>query len=124
MVEFVPAAAMSALVVTIINFLRYARAADVNGALTIIMSWAAGIGSVMLAAQTQFAGQIGIGASSLAGMSGWSQVFIGVTVASAGGVLVEFKQALDRGDSAAKPKLVPTQSTAGLPDGPDGRVHR
>lgn len=112
MPEFVPMLALAALVLTFTNFLKYAKAGDLNGALTILVVWAAGVGAVVLGAHTDFAGGFVFGDVALEKANLWTQVFVGLNIGSAGTALNEFKQAFDRSDSAVKPKLV------GPPAGP------
>lgn len=105
--EFVPTAAMATLVVAIINFLRYARAKDVNGMTTQASSWIAGVAVTFLGSQTDFADGISIGEATLGSLNAWSLVLVGMTVASVGSFAVEIKKAIDNSDSASKPPLAP-----------------
>ena len=132
MQEFVPAASMSALVIVVINFLRYARARDLDGVATIAAAWVAGVIAVSLAAQSDFAGSIEFGGSALSAMNLWSQVFAGMSLASVGSFAVDIRKALDNNDSAVKPSLVAGKAKFQvfdgtvniLPDGPLGTPNR
>lgn len=104
---FLPVAGMSLLVVNVINFLKYLRAKDTNGWFTQLVAWVAGVGVTALAAATDFADSVVIGGLQLGQMNFPTQVFVGMTVAAAGGYAVEIKKAIDQNDSAAKPDLVP-----------------
>ena len=106
MTDFIPSVAMTALIITIVNFLRYARGRDLDGVTTIGVVWLAGVVTTMLAAQSDFAGGLEYGGLSLATMNIWSQLLVGLSVASTGSVVVDFRKALDNTDSAAKPSLV------------------
>lgn len=108
MIEFAPTLALGALVLTIVNVLKYARAGDFNGVFTQFAAWVAGVGAIMLAAQTDFAGAIPVGTITLAQANAWSQVFIGVTVAAAGSFGAEALKAVDKFQTAAKPDLIPS----------------
>lgn len=111
MTEFVPTVALATLVIAVINFLKYVRNADVNGALTQLSAWVAGVAAVMIAAHTDWAGELVFGTVSLHEANAWSQLFVGLTVASAGSFLVELRKALDNTDSAVKPPLITSTGT-------------
>lgn len=103
--EFIPLVQMAVLVFTVINFLKFVRAGDSNGALTQLSVWVAGVLVTILAAQTDFAGGIVIGDMILEQMNIWSLIFIGLTVGSLGTFGSEIKKAIDNTDSAVKPNL-------------------
>ena len=104
---FVPLVALLALVVKFTDFLKYVTARNTNGVVTQLVAWGAGVGAFFLAAQTDFASGIHVGDMSLPTLNGWSLVFVGMSVASAGGLAVDYKQARDNSDSAVKPNLLP-----------------
>lgn len=106
---FVPAAATVAMVITVINFIKFLRNGDWNGVITQLAVWVAGVVVIMFAAQTQWAAEIGsaLFGTSLAMMDLWSQFFIGLCVGGLATVTNEFKKALDSGDSAKKPPMLP-----------------
>lgn len=108
--EFVPSVAMVLLIVKIIDFLRYARAADLNGVLTQLSAWVAGVLVVLLAAQTDWAGGIAIGNKSLATLGFWSLVFYGLSAGSGASLAKDTLKAVDNSNSAAIPTLVPVQT--------------
>lgn len=94
------------LVKKFVDFLRYASARDVNGVVTQLVVWVAGVGAVLIAAQTGWADQISFGSSSLGGLGTWSQVFLGLTLGSASSVLVDTLKSVDSTDSGIIPKLL------------------
>lgn len=105
--EFSPALAMALLVVSIINFLKYAKAKNWSGAMTQIIVWTAGVVVVLLAAQTDFATSISVGDEyTLATLNFASLILIGLTLASIGSFATEIKKAIDNTDSAKKPPLL------------------
>lgn len=112
MTEFAPTVALIALVTTTINALRYARGRDWSGAGTIAAAWVAGVAAVMIAAQTDFASGIAVGDRTLEGLNIYSQLFVGLSVASAGSFLTDLKKAVDNEDSAVKPHLFPPSNRA------------
>ena len=103
--EFVPTLALAALVMSLINFGKYVRGADWNGAGTQLVAWAAGVLAVILTAATDWADGIEVGGQALSSLNAASLILIGLTIASTGSLLTEFKKALDGSDSAAKPDL-------------------
>lgn len=106
--EFVPSLAMIVLTVKIIDFLRYARAADLNGVLTQLFAWIAGVIVVLLAAQTDWASGISIGDENLHTLGFWSLVFYGLSAGSSASLAKDTLKAVDNSNSAAIPTLVPT----------------
>jgi hypothetical protein len=109
-VSFEVLVAMSSLIVSIINFVKFVRARDMNGIATTLAVWIAGVLVVLLVAQTDFAEGISVGDKTLASLNFWSLVFVGLTIAGTAIFGNEIKKALDGGDSAAKPPLVPPSS--------------
>lgn len=106
--EFLPVVAMAALVLKLIDFLRYCRAADINGITTQAATWLAGVVVVLLVAQTDWADGIAVGDMSLGKLGFWSLVFYGLSVGSAASFVKDTHKALDNTNSAAIPTLVPT----------------
>lgn len=106
--EFIPVVAMAALTLKVIDFLRYCRAADVNGVTTQLASWIAGIVVVLLVAQTDWASGIAIGDMNLGTLGFWSLVFYGLSAGSAASFAKDALKAVDNTNSAAIPTLIPT----------------
>lgn len=103
--DYEPLVALAALLVSVINFLRYLSGKDWNGAITQLSAWVGGVMVVMLAAGTDWAERIDVSGVPLGMLNAWSLIFLGLTVASTGSLIVEFKKALDSSDSAKKPGL-------------------
>src|SRR5688572_25197383 len=120
--EFIPAAAMLALILKVIDFLRYARSGDLNGVFTQLCAWGAGIGVVVLMAQTQWANGVEIGDIALSQMGIWSLVFAGMQVASGASVIKDFTKSIDNNNTSAIPTLLPVAGPrhASRPGGPSG----
>lgn len=116
--DFAPIVALATLVLSVTNVLKYARGGDFNGVFTQAAAWVAGVASVMLAAQTDFADGISVGTISLASANAWSQLFIGLTVASVGSGLWEGIKAVDRTQTTVKPDLIPGTDTVAVPPAP------
>lgn len=110
-IDFVPLLMMVSLVIAIINLIKFLRAGDWDGVVTTVSVWLAGVIVVLLVAQTDFADGIPVGNHTLATLNFWSLVFLGLTI---GGTAIfgnEIKKALDGGDSAKKPPLLPSSQT-------------
>jgi hypothetical protein len=103
--DFVPLLAMAALVVTVINFLKYARTRDWNAAATQVSVWVGGVVVVWLVANTDWADTLVFGDIALSDMNAASLVFFGVSVGAIGSVGHEVVKAVDNSDSAHKPPL-------------------
>lgn len=106
MVEFVPALALAALVLKVINLFQYLKARDVNGVGTQLSVWVAGVGALLLVAQTQFAAEIPIGELTLAQLGVWDVIFAGLSLGSTASVVYDVGyKALDNHNSAKVPTL-------------------
>lgn len=106
-----------ALLVKTVDTLRFATAKQVNGVVTQLLAWAAGVGGVFIVAQTQWAAHISVGnGTTLAHQGAFSLVAIGLSIASSGSVLKDVQAALDNSNSAALPPLVQSaaQKAAGI----------
>lgn len=121
--EFVPVIAMAALTLKIIDFLRYCRAADINGVFTQLAAWIAGIVVVLLVSQTNWADGIAIGDKSLASLGFWSLVFYGLTAGSTASFVKDTLKAVDNHNSMALPVLVPQVHRRRVVDAADTPGH-
>lgn len=105
--EFIPAVAMAALIKKFIDFAKYITNKDVNGAVTQLVVWAAGVVAVCLFAQTDWADTIAFAGQALSKLNFASQLAIGLGLGSVAGVATDAIKARDNTDSAAMPPLVP-----------------
>lgn len=103
--DFVPAVAMSGLVLTVVNFCRYVRGQDWSAVLTQAIAWLGGVVVVAIFAQSDFADGLTVGGMAMSSLSGWSIVAVGMTVGAAPSVLVEGFKAIDNTRTTAKPAL-------------------
>lgn len=104
--DFVPILALVILIKKMLDFLRYLSAQDWNAVVTQLIAWVGGVGGVMLAAQTDWAGGIVIGDFTLENLSAWSLVFVGLTISSGASFIHDATKAVDNTDSAAVPTLL------------------
>lgn len=116
--EFVPTIAMAILTLKIIDFIRYARAVDVNGMVSQLAAWAAGVVVALLVAQTVWSDGIQIGGSNMHKLGFWSLVFYGLSAGSTASLAKDTLKAVDNSNSAAIPTLVPPARTVTHADGP------
>ena len=106
-VEFVPTVAMFALIVKLVDFLRYLRAGDLNGVLTQLSTWIGGVVVVLLVAQTAWADGIEVGDRPLSILDFWSQLFVGLTVASTASLVKDTLKSVDNSNTSKIPTLLP-----------------
>lgn len=99
-------AALTVLVKKVIDFIRYSAAKDVNGVVTQLAVWVAGVLAVTLAAHTAWASQFLVGGITLGHVNLWSQVYLGLTVGSASSLVQDTVKAVDGTDSAKIPALL------------------
>lgn len=108
--EFIPAVAMTVLILKVIDFIRYCRAADVNGVLTQLAAWVAGVVVILLVAQTAWADGLKVGDMNLHTLGFWSLVFYGLSAGSTASLAKDTLKAVDNSNSAAIPTLVPMRT--------------
>lgn len=106
--EFVPVVAMLALIAKIIDFLRYARAGDANGVFTQLAVWLAGVGVVLLVAQTDWADGIPFAGQALSNLNFWSLIFVGLAIGSAASLTKDTLKSVDNHNTSAIPTLLPS----------------
>jgi hypothetical protein len=115
---------MLALVLKVIDFLRYAKAADINGVATQAITWIAGVVVLLLVSQTNWADGIPIGDTPLSKLGFWSLVFAGVSLASTASLTKDTLKSVDNANSSAIPTLLdagprgrtPTKNGVGMTD--------
>jgi hypothetical protein len=112
---------MVALIVKVIDFLRYARAGDLNGVGTQVCTWVSGVVVLLLVSQTEWAARMDIGGFPLSRLGFWSQVFYGLSAASVASVAKDTLKAVDNTNSAQIPTLLPTRRVVGQPPNADSR---
>jgi hypothetical protein len=91
----------------VLDLVKFAKAKDVNGALTLLCAMGLGIAAAFLFAQADIADGWDVGTTMpLSQLDGASLVILGLLWGSGASALVSFKQARDNADSATVPKLV------------------
>lgn len=105
--DFGAAALIGALVYSVINFLKYVRARDVNAAGTQLCVWVAGVGVVFLASTAAVTNQFVFNGTALVHMDTGSKIIIGLMASSLFATVPhDLKKAFDNSDSAATPPLI------------------
>ncbi len=101
--------AVGTLVFTFVNFLTYifGKPMNVNGIVTQLIAWAAGIAAIFIASATQLAPQVSFGSEKLSTMDFWTKLFIGLIATSILSTVNEVKKAIDSNDTARKNPIVP-----------------
>lgn len=107
MEDFIPTAALASTVYALVALLRFVRGRDWDGAATILTVWAGGVGAAWLFAQSDWAETIAFfNGQALADLNFASLLVVGLQVGSAATVLNEFRGAIDRTSTTAKPRLL------------------
>jgi len=94
-----------AVVLKLVDFIKYARNGDWNGVLTLLTGWLAGLVAVFVFVQTEWADEITIGSETLDQLTVWSKVVFAFAASSVAAVLYDFKKAVDNTDTASTPKM-------------------
>src|SRR5205814_1872930 len=102
---FIPAVALAALVKKFLDFSKYITNRDLNGAITQVYAWVAGVVSVWLFAQTAWADAVSFGNIAVADFSFASMVVVGMGLSSVAGVATDSIKARDSSDTARMPQL-------------------
>lgn len=84
--EFAPTVAMVALIIKLIDFTRYAKSRDLNGVITQLCAWGAGVAVAVFVARTDWAPSIVMGGKPLSQLNSWSLVFAGLFAGSTASV--------------------------------------
>lgn len=97
-----------ALIAKFTDFLRVVTnlPGSLSAVLTQLTAWGAGLAGVFLYSASDFGPTITIGGMLLSDIDGPAKVILGLALGSAASLAVDFKQAFDNNDTAAKPPLV------------------
>lgn len=93
---------MAALIITVVQFVKYLQAKDTRSALTQLTGWAIGVGVAFLYAQSTFASGIIIGDRALDSLTSWDLTVFGLNLGAVGGVIYS---------AVVKPKADPDPGT-------------
>lgn len=106
MESFITTTGSLALVKAIVDFLKYLRAKDTNGAITQLIVWLSGIGVVLLLKASDFAATFDVGGVPLSDANTGTVILAGLGLGAAAMLVNDVKSALDNSDSSVKPNFV------------------
>jgi len=110
-ISFVPILVLGLVVYTLTNLVKYVRAADWNGVITLLTGWIIGVAAVWLVGATVWGETITVGGTqSLSLLSAPEKLLVGLVVVSAASGLYDLKKSFDNTDSASTPPLVPPKT--------------
>jgi hypothetical protein len=110
-INFVPILVLGLVVYTLTNLLKYLRAGDWNGVVTLLGGWLVGLAAVWLVGATDWGATITVGGTKTLDMlSVAEKVLAGLVVVSAASTVYDLKKSFDNTDSAQTPSLVPTST--------------
>lgn len=104
--EFVPLLVVAALLKKIVDFVRYILGRDVNGAVTQVVAWVAGVGLMWLVSASDFVDGVVVGGLQLGDLNAASIILAGLAVSSTAGVGVDVIKAVDNTQSAMVPSIL------------------
>ena len=94
-----------ALILKLVDFVKYLRNGDANGIITIVTGWVVGFVAIQLILLTDWPDEISFGKETLADLNFGSQVVLSLVATSVAGVLYDIKKAVDNTDTASTPRL-------------------
>jgi len=103
---FLSATGALALITAVVNLVKYVKAGNVNGWLTQVVVWVAGVATAALIAASDIAETWPVGDTTLGKASGATVILVGLGLGSAAMLTNDLKKAFDGNDSSAKPDLV------------------
>jgi hypothetical protein len=104
--EFVPVLVILATVKKVVDFVRFARAGDLNSVVTQLVAWFAGFLIIALAAHTPWAAALVFGGVPLAKLGVAAQLLVGIAIGSSGSLATDIIKATDNTQTAAVPSLL------------------
>jgi hypothetical protein len=116
METFTTAAGSVALVKAAVDFTKYVRAKDPNGAITQLVVWLSGIAVTLLLRASDFAANFDVGGVPLASANTGTVILAGLGLGAAASALYDLQNAIDNTSSARKPQLIETTARDVTPD--------
>jgi hypothetical protein len=103
-----PAVLLATALYSFVNFVKYLRAGDWNGVLTLLAAAVAGVGAIALGAHSDATAHLQLvdGGKVLGLTDGGTQVLLGIEFGLAAGTVADFRKAFDRTTTSAKPQLL------------------
>lgn len=98
-----PVAMIGALCYTLVNFLRYLSAKEWKSAVSVLVLWVAGFGTIALLAATGYASSIVVFGMTLDQVSLWDKVLLGILASSILSPVKDLMKSLDNTQTATVP---------------------
>ena len=92
----------------LMDLIKYVKAKDVNGAVTLLLTYVLAVAAVLLFAEAELAQTWEVPGVdvALSTLDFASKLIVGLVLASSASVAFDLKKAIDRSDSAVTPSLV------------------
>lgn len=103
--DFAPMVALGIVALTLTNLVKYLRAKNWNGVITLVAAWIVGFGTLWLFGATAWAHGVTINGSTLDKLALLDKVVAGLVVGSIGSFGFDLQKALDSSQTAATPSL-------------------
>lgn len=97
--------ALAALVIKVVGVIK-SVGKDNNAAITQALVWIIGVGAVLVAGQSHFAGGLVFSGVKAADFNFWDSVLAGMALSSVGSFGYDLKKSFDNTDSASEPALL------------------
>jgi len=96
---------LGAFTMKLVDFVKYLKNWDLNGILTLALTWIAGFVAVQVFIETQWGDEVMMGRHSLDRLDTTSKIVLGLIIPTIASLLYDAKKAVDRTDSASTPRL-------------------
>lgn len=103
---------IGALISTLLDLVRYAKAKDVNGVSTLLAGFAIGVAVIFLASASKVTSTYRFNGIALDNLDWASKVFVGMLAVGLFAKVVDITKAIDSSRTSAKPFLVPPPAPA------------
>lgn len=103
---------IGALISTLLDLIRYAKAKDANGVATLLAGFTTGVAVIFLASASKVTSTYRFNGIALDNLDWASKVFIGMLATGLFAKVVDITKAIDSSRTSAKPFLVPPPAPA------------
>ena len=98
---------LGAFILKVIDLLKYVIKWDLNGIVTLGLTWIVGFVAVQVFIETQWGDEVKIGDETLDQLNTVSKIVFGLVAPAVAALLYDAKKAVDNDDSAKSPRLMP-----------------
>jgi hypothetical protein len=99
---------LGAFILKLVDFVKYLIKGDLNGLLTLGITWIIGFFAVQLFIETQWGDEVTVGKETLDQLSTASKIVFGLAAPSIAALLYDGKKAVDNTETASTPRLLNT----------------